>query len=343
MFRAIPHLILLLLLGGWFSISLFACKSTSPSEPKLPTLPSLTDPIPYARLGQGKLLFERIGPTNNNYQGLYVLDIANSRASSSINGTTETPSLSPDGQKIIYAQSIPGGGIEWETFVANIDGSSPQNISGIVGRDIYPSWSTNSLAVLFFVDSTVDGAVRLYRQSPVATPSNRVEITKFNPPRIPLGSASVSPTERLVLISHGESIVEIHTMNMNGTDPKLLVSNSTAGKSLYSPVWSRDGQKIAYIAAYQDANGQYNSLDIMLMSVDGSNQVVLAAPQASGRGYGGQGELSLSWSPDGSKIVFNRPEGDLVSHLYLINADGSGLVQVTSAAGVADRNVSWAN
>jgi len=81
----------------------------------------------------------------------------------------------------------------------------------------------------------------------------------------------------------------------------------------------------------------------MLMNADGSNQVVLAAPQASGRGYGGQGELSLSWSPDGSKIVFNRPEGDLVSHLYLINADGSGLVQVTSAAGVVNRNVSWSN
>lgn len=49
----------------------------------------------------------------------------------------------------------------------------------------------------------------------------------------------------------------------------------------------------------------------------------------------------LTWSPDGSKLLFNLPEDDFTAHLYFIHADGSNLTQVTFAEGVSDRFVSW--
>ncbi len=92
---------ILTLLIGVLILAVWACKSKAPTKPDLPTLPALTDPIPYAKLGQrGKLVFERVEIKSNDAQGLYVLDIANGR-SAAIAGNYETPSVSPDGKRII--------------------------------------------------------------------------------------------------------------------------------------------------------------------------------------------------------------------------------------------------
>jgi Tol biopolymer transport system component len=52
--------------------------------------------------------------------------------------------------------------------------------------------------------------------------------------------------------------------------------------------------------------------------------------------------ISLCWSPDSKKILFNAPnEQDDGFHLMLVNADGSGLIQVTEKMSVNDLSVSW--
>jgi hypothetical protein len=48
---------------GWFLVSTISCKKDSPINPGDTTrsiLPALTDPIPYEKLGHGKIVFERI-------------------------------------------------------------------------------------------------------------------------------------------------------------------------------------------------------------------------------------------------------------------------------------------
>jgi len=55
----------------------FACQEATdePTDSTINGFPPLTDTIPYEKLGQGKLVFERIGPSENNYSGVYVIDI----------------------------------------------------------------------------------------------------------------------------------------------------------------------------------------------------------------------------------------------------------------------------
>ena len=54
---------------------------------------------------------------------------------------------------------------------------------------------------------------------------------------------------------------------------------------------------------------------------------------------GRQNSVSVCWSPVGSKLLFNKPEGNFVSHIYVINPDGSDLTKVTTAENVADRSL----
>src|SRR5512133_3057711 len=77
------------------SFGLPGCKEESPMEPVPLSLPPLSDFIPYEELGEGTLVFERIGPTGTNYQGLYVLQIGQKR-SLALNGEIYGPAVSPD-------------------------------------------------------------------------------------------------------------------------------------------------------------------------------------------------------------------------------------------------------
>lgn len=335
--------ILLLLIGGLI-LAVGACKSKAPTQPDLPTLPALADPIPYAKLGQGKLVFERVEIKSNGAQGLYILDIVNSR-SGVINGNYETSSISPDGKKIIYVQNILGT-TEWESFIMNSDGSNPQNISGLAGRDLYASWNGNSSEAFFYVDSPIAAEVRLYRQSAISNPLDRLQLLRISP-GLPSGLVSASSTNKLALIGAFGSDTAIYTMNSDGTGLKLILAESdpaVGGSVLRSPAWSPDGQKIAYFTAFKDANSRYTRMAVNLMNADGSNQrQLISLPTDWVNEVCCQSNITLCWSPDGAKIAFNKFEADLFSHIYIINADGSGLTQITFASNVVDRNVSWSN
>ena len=59
----------------------------------------------------------------------------------------------------------------------------------------------------------------------------------------------------------------------------------------------------------------------MVMNADGSNQTALTSDGAFAN--------SPSWSPDGSKIVF-QSNRDGTDQLYVMNADGSGITRLTN-------------
>ncbi len=75
---------------------------------------------------------------------------------------------------------------------------------------------------------------------------------------------------------------------------------------------------------------------IYVMNADGSGQTLLVAERD-------HSNASPMWSPDGTQVVFSRSSGDfdvLDSDLYLMNADGSDVTQLTSADG-AEYGAEW--
>jgi Tol biopolymer transport system component len=103
---------------------------------------------------------------------------------------------------------------------------------------------------------------------------------------------------------------DIYVANADGTDPIRLTSE----KVDHNPVWSPDGEKIAYVHGW-DLQSQ-----IWVMNADGSDPHPLTYEK--GPNY------LPSWSPDGTKIAFVSFDGTK-SDIYVMNADGSDVRRLT--------------
>ncbi len=72
--------------------------------------------------------------------------------------------------------------------------------------------------------------------------------------------------------------------------------------------------------------------DIYVMNADGSGQMRLTSDAAD--------DSAPSWSPDGSRIVFQSFRNGNFYQVYVMNADGSGQVNLTNTA-ASDGDPSW--
>lgn len=109
--------------------------------------------------------------------------------------------------------------------------------------------------------------------------------------------------------------VEICVMNDDGSGIVQLTTNLRAE----APAWSPDGSRIAFHR--EDPVGNW---DIYVMDASGGNLVQLTADPAT--------DGFPDWSPDGTKIAFRRIIAGK-SQLLVMNADGSGVVQLTTGTG----------
>ena len=117
------------------------------------------------------------------------------------------------------------------------------------------------------------------------------------------------------------------------TPPDMVLDESGNAGS-----WSPVGDNILFVAR----TAQDDRKTIWIVNADGGTPVQLPITPACGGPLSDPstfGCYSPSWSPDGDKIVFVRSDGSTES-IYIVNADGSGLVQVTDGE---DDQPDWAS
>ena len=90
--------------------------------------------------------------------------------------------------------------------------------------------------------------------------------------------------------------------------------------------WSPDGTRIAFSAATSYPQGRAGPIQLWMAHIDGTNARNLTNLGGHDCLVGVTGRPS--WSPDSTQIVFFIAECD-TSQVYLINADGTGMRQVT--------------
>jgi TolB protein len=194
-----------------------------------------------------------------------------------------------------------------DLFVANVDdlldhGTGRTNLTNSPDSvDYDPDWSPDGTRIAF-----------------VRHPK-RVEPIRLQPPNPP--------------------DAELYVINADGTNMKQLTFNTDEGIAEAAPDWSPDGTRLAFMCKPPNRVAE---ICVMNVNADGTvtdrrqltdNAVLDATP---------------IWSPDGRKILFARdtvvPETQppqVTPQLFVMNADGTGVTQLTAAA--ADRNflASW--
>jgi TolB protein len=116
---------------------------------------------------------------------------------------------------------------------------------------------------------------------------------------------------------------EIWLVRPDGSDARRLTSNAVWDGHAH---WSPDGRRIVF-ASESDSNPgwPFRRSEIHVMNADGSNVQKLTT--------GLDGSSNPRWSPDGTRIVFNRRGDDPRVRIYVMNADGSNLRPVTPPEG----------
>jgi TolB protein len=109
--------------------------------------------------------------------------------------------------------------------------------------------------------------------------------------------------------------VEICVMNEDGSGIVQLTNSLSAE----APAWSPDGSRIAFHA---DPTG--TNWDIYVMDTDGGNIARLTTDPAT--------DGFPDWSREGTRIAFRRIVSG-TSQIFVMNADGTGLVQLTTGPG----------
>jgi TolB protein len=231
-------------------------------------------------------------------------------------GAFYTPQLSPlaasdeKGRRILFTA---GQGQVTGITLVYADGSGVYRLTSGPGTDYTPAWSPDGSRIAYV--SASPGARGLFLINPDGSGKTQlVEHAAQYPAWSPDGS-------RIAYVAPYQGASGIYVVNADPESAEYGVETPlTAASTIISgPAWSADGESIVFDAR------QAGSADIYRVALDGSGQVALTSSADD--------DTNPIVSPDGKSIAFLSYRDGPAPEIYVMDADGSHPVRLTSNPG----------
>jgi serine/threonine protein kinase len=217
-------------------------------------------------------------------------------------GSEDAPSVSPDGQSILFTEDI----TDYDILSMSLTDGTTQGLVVTARSEGNPSWAAN--ADLFVYVSDRSGQEDIWLRSKDGTDRPLVTMASFgpNPPKW-MFAPVLSPDGTRVIFDSvergGDS--RLWEVSVAGGAPVQLLDSSDSSRKQWTGDWSPDGSQFVLMGVEPDGK---NSLRVVRTSGGAVAQKLL-----DGIGY----EVP-SWSPDGKWIAYCDPD----SIWHLISPDG---------------------
>ena len=243
-----------------------------------------------------------------------------------------TPAWSPDGKKIALSFGFNGFfGDVVSIYVVDANGENRGKLTrNQNNRNLFPAWSPDGTKIAFWSDR--EGQPDIYVMDADGTNPTNLTRDPYNEDRPTWSPDGAKIVFGALQVPHGDkSMSDIFVMDADGGNRIDLTQNPEAVNQF--PEWSPDGTRIAYEAS-PHPNHWFPPSNIYVMNADGSQPEMLTA----GRRFASEG--LLAWSPYGRRIAFHRRNPDGKNDIFVINADGTGLLNLTKTEFVEELNPS---
>jgi Tol biopolymer transport system component len=249
-------------------------------------------------------------------------------------------SLSPDGESITYSACANDG---YQIYRMDAEGGNylklTKSLSGFAEHYTCPVWSADGENI-FYVANGLIILGPVYSIRPDGTDLR--QITDFDVYR----RVSISKDKSFMVYACPPDYVNaLQGINLYTfqDDSARQIKTYDISFTAYNPVLSPDEKKIAFIARHGPNESGTSPYFFRLMSinVDGTDEKLIKELPFINYAT----DTYVTWSPDGNKLAFNfggEMISDFGSHIFIINADGTGLTQVTSYTDF-DGAPSWIN
>lgn len=242
--------------------------------------------------------------TRDGREAIYVMNADTSDQTRLTRDTSvnDNPAWSPDGSRIAFEGQRNN---KYQIYIANNDGSGLTELTYGDQESRYPVWQPAPNPVLtarpgFTASAVARGPIPVDTATPTALPIPPNEMHGR------LAFASIRNEPSFPKCQAGGCNADLFVMGLDGSDLTQLTFNKSND---YNPVWSPDGNMIAFVSNRTGNN------DIFLIGADGRGLLNLTDNLASDSGP--------SWSADGKQIRFSSNR-DGRWQIYTMNTDGSG-------------------